>query len=733
MFKNLKFALILLLFCFIQFTPVMADPFSDIPGDHWSYDAVQMLEEKGLVEGYPDGLFKGDRPTTRYEMAMVVARVIAKLEQVQASIPEIPDLSIYATKQDLETINRLIDEFRNELDALGVRVTSIEDSLGKLTGRVEELERIKISGTFESVALSSGIWPEEGNISGPGTIDSETGFVRAGFDRYMNPIGSAFVITDGYALINRLDLTVTAKIADKIKGGGNLIAYSAFGERHLIECWGAMVPYNTTGVYEIWNQNFQADMGTLWIDSDDENWDFTVKAGEYNLNKVSKNLLYAQRSIIACGGRDVFPLEGLNISGKLYKTVDVELFMAYNSNVFRGVNDHSIYTLGNPFNDGAGSVRVLTNGAIAPGLFDNAMYGAWMGYDYEKTFHIEGAYLRIFDDFASNPVAAPSQEPRDTKYYGFKGHYNLNEKIKIYGEFGGTIFDFNLRDSANDTGTGYLFNVGAQATLDKIDFYGEFDYTGPSYDPFSYHQTWERSYTDGNHKDWNWKFGGWGNSVRFGKFRPNRLGFDGGITYKLGSGAIYGDFTYLQQVEPTRNTLDDKTFNMNPDPAIGTLRPNIYGNQDSVFRYASDDKGSELFLEVGGKYSFGENLHVWGMYDYNSFQRDYAAGTTGRVTDNSTDFAYHFINTGVTYDVTKNFSVQGNLEYFKWSGVMDNGADVDQSQLIPGCGVQYRFNDSTWWMLDYKFYSFNDDILLVDDSNNDYNANRLMTRLMVKF
>ena len=159
--------------------PALADPFSDVPEDHWSYDAVQMLEEKGLVEGYPDGLFKGDRPMTRYEMAMVVARVIAKLEQVQASIPEIPDLSIYATKQDLETLNALLDEFRSELDALGVRVVNIEDSLGKLTSRVEELERITLSGNFNTTAVGIGLYPGDNNTTSTGNASG----LNAGFDQ----------------------------------------------------------------------------------------------------------------------------------------------------------------------------------------------------------------------------------------------------------------------------------------------------------------------------------------------------------------------------------------------------------------------------------------------------------------------------------------------------------------------------------------------------------------------
>ena len=719
----------LLLLLFIL--PALADPFSDVPQDHWAYDAVQMLEEKGLVEGYPDGLFRGERPMTRYEMAMVVARVIAKLEQVQASIPQIPDLSIYATKSDLETINKLMKEYRSELDALGVRVTNVEESLGKLTGRVEELERIKISGTFESVGMSIGVTPQSGNISGPGTVDPDMGYLRWGNDRYLNPIGDAFRLDADYMISSRLDLTVTAKIADKFKAGGNIIAYSSFGNERLIECWGPMVPYNTTGIYEIWNQNFQANMGTLWVDSDVEDWDFTIKFGEYNLNKVSKNLFYGQRSIIGLGGRDVFPLEGINITGKLYKTVDMEFFMAQNSNVFRGLNDHSIYSLGTPLDD---PVRVLTNGTPSPGLYNNYLYGLWMGYDYEKTFHIEGALLRIFDSFASNPGATSLsyfQEPRETIYYGFKGHYNINEKIKVYGEFGGTRFDINLRDPSNQNGKGYLFNIGGQATIDKLQFYGEFDYTSPNYDPFSYHQTWLRAYADGYHVGWDWKYGQrWGNAVRFGKFRSNRLGFDGGLTYNFDNGSVYGDFSYLKQIEPTRNTLNENTFNI--DPVTGLTRVNGYGNQDSIFRYASDSKGSEIFIRVGGRYKFGDKTHIWAMYDYENFQRDYPIATVGRVSNDKTDFSYHFINTGVTYDITDKFSLQGNLEYYKAKGVKDNGGNIDESQIIPGVSTQYAFSNTVSWIVDYKFYSVTDDTRPIDN-NWDYHANKLMTRLEVKF
>jgi hypothetical protein len=57
-----------------------ATPLADVPASHWAYAAIQTLAADGLIDGYPDGSFKGDRPLTRYEMAAIVARVIAKIE-----------------------------------------------------------------------------------------------------------------------------------------------------------------------------------------------------------------------------------------------------------------------------------------------------------------------------------------------------------------------------------------------------------------------------------------------------------------------------------------------------------------------------------------------------------------------------------------------------------------------------------------------------------------------------
>ncbi|MDR7435391.1 MAG: S-layer homology domain-containing protein [Armatimonadota bacterium] len=132
--------------------PVFAQPFADVPTDHWAYDAIAELAAKGLVEGYPDGTFKGDRALTRYEMAMIVARLLARIEAVAAQIPgppppppapEVRKADIDALRSSIDTINRLVREFQTDLQALGVRIESIEEELRTLRG---QLDKTKITG-----------------------------------------------------------------------------------------------------------------------------------------------------------------------------------------------------------------------------------------------------------------------------------------------------------------------------------------------------------------------------------------------------------------------------------------------------------------------------------------------------------------------------------------------------------------------------------------------------------
>lgn len=102
-----------------------ANPFSDVPMDHWAYDAVAQLADDGIVEGYGDGTYRGETEITRYEMAQMVAKAMAKEEQVNA--------------QQRAMIHRLAAEFSEELNNLGVRIENLESRIGnvKWTGKIE--------------------------------------------------------------------------------------------------------------------------------------------------------------------------------------------------------------------------------------------------------------------------------------------------------------------------------------------------------------------------------------------------------------------------------------------------------------------------------------------------------------------------------------------------------------------------------------------------------------------
>ena len=95
-----------------------ANPFSDVPAGHWAYDSINKLAAAGVIEGYGDSTFGGDKLMTRYEMAQIVAKAMAKGANV----------------------DKLAAEFADELDNLGVRVAALE----------KKADNVKITGTIKA-------------------------------------------------------------------------------------------------------------------------------------------------------------------------------------------------------------------------------------------------------------------------------------------------------------------------------------------------------------------------------------------------------------------------------------------------------------------------------------------------------------------------------------------------------------------------------------------------------
>lgn len=116
-------------------TASAANPFTDVSSDDWAYQAVASLSDEGVIDGYPDGTFRGDKHVTRYEIAQIVARLMAKEDSLNAS--------------QQETLAKLSSQYADELKDLGVRIAELEKKRGA-TDLITEL-RVQSIDRYDNV------------------------------------------------------------------------------------------------------------------------------------------------------------------------------------------------------------------------------------------------------------------------------------------------------------------------------------------------------------------------------------------------------------------------------------------------------------------------------------------------------------------------------------------------------------------------------------------------------
>ena len=133
-----------------------ANPFSDVTADDWAYQAVSDLSAQGVVEGYPDGTFKGERNMTRYELAQIVARLMAKEDQLNA--------------EQQATLDKLAGEYADELANLGVRVSNLEKKVGNIYWSGDARMRYQDN----SVEKASDTWDGRMRINVKGQVNENT-------------------------------------------------------------------------------------------------------------------------------------------------------------------------------------------------------------------------------------------------------------------------------------------------------------------------------------------------------------------------------------------------------------------------------------------------------------------------------------------------------------------------------------------------------------------------------
>ncbi len=185
--RTLKYALSAVLTAAIVMPAFAQDNFPDVPDNHWAFEALVRMKKDGLLVGYPDGLFRGGRPASRYELAVAMHAVYMNLKSVTdgldaqikalsdklngvASTSDIQNLRDALTAlqnevagmksygDDIANLKRMADTFQKELQSLGVDVEAMKRDLKDIDARLTKVESrkpaVNISGDLTLFMLA---------------------------------------------------------------------------------------------------------------------------------------------------------------------------------------------------------------------------------------------------------------------------------------------------------------------------------------------------------------------------------------------------------------------------------------------------------------------------------------------------------------------------------------------------------------------------------------------------
>ena len=227
-----KLALVLVLVLAFAL-PVLANPFVDVPLNHWAYDSVQSLAAKGVIVGYPDGTFGGAKSLTRYEFAEATAKALAYVEGMD-----------FAAAEDVAILEKLAIEFADELASLGVTVADLEASLGAQSEAIAALETTvaKLDTFFDPVVI--------------------TGDINVEYKKVILPTVAAATLTD------QTEIGISAEVNDTTTVGIEMEFENVLNE----------------------NVNLDVDSWDFWLEHDGE--DLHLLIGEIEPATIGLGLIY---------------------------------------------------------------------------------------------------------------------------------------------------------------------------------------------------------------------------------------------------------------------------------------------------------------------------------------------------------------------------------------------------------------------------------------------------------
>jgi len=429
------------------------DNFPDVNENHWAYEALARLKKDGLLVGYPDGLFRGTRPASRYELAVAIHAVYTNLRNVTDGLQsQIDALSKGSDKGDIQSLRdqvaalqsqvnalkgygddianlkKLADTFQNELHALGVDVDQFKKDLSDLAKRVTALEARKpavdISGDgnlfLAAANSSSGNYGmnKDGKIEG--VLKNSAGGTISG-----NP-------TAGLTQ----DLSILHELALKFKGTnttgptwegtvvyGNVL--SNLGNESQVE---SNTPYSDTGTASFYLQDFAVKFNSsvAGLGFDAEAGRIGYKVGPYMFQRINPSSYYTTDRL----SNGEYYLDGANLAFNL---------LGGKVNVFGGRTSNQI--------DSAGmDINPLASGPIGGTVLNiNRTLGVDVTAPITSAGSLKVAYLWL--DSAATPTTGQYQtfggaQANRLEVYGGTLNFGLGV-IKLQGDYAKSTLKLN--------------------------------------------------------------------------------------------------------------------------------------------------------------------------------------------------------------------------------------------------------------------------------------------------
>ena len=312
-----------------------ANPFSDVPADHWAYDAVSQLAADGVIEGYGDTTFRGNQNITRYEMAQMIAKAMAKTDVSAA---------------DKALIDKLAAEFSDELGNLGVRVSNLE----------RNADNVKWNGQARYRYWSQRYENEKGSKDKknadqmnfrlePSAEVNQNWHVKARIDAFTDPS------KDTDATVKLVRVWAQGDYKNFQVKLGKLPFYST-------ETAGMLLDNQFSGAQVTFGKQvkFTAEAGRWDLDNAISQSDIYAKATE-TVSKTDKTLKYSDQTA---------SYQGIGLNGTAGKLYGGAAYRHFDSNLFKNVNG---------FKKDADEANIWSVGA---------------GYTFDKNWNLNGAYAK---------------------------------------------------------------------------------------------------------------------------------------------------------------------------------------------------------------------------------------------------------------------------------------------------------------------------------------------------